>query len=110
MDKRSSLRTTGQNNCRQPARIIVAGYTPAELRDDRQKTLLGKLLHRMAQSLNYDFDETRIKNGAYYPRGFAENESAQAAIRDGVKELLEGTRAIPVEVREDPHNQKPLTV
>jgi len=64
----------------------------------------------MAQSLNYDFDETRIKNGAYYPRGFAENESAQAAIRDGVKELLEGTRAIPVEVREDPHNQKPLTV
>ena len=58
--------------------------------------LLIELLYEMAQVLDYEFDKTHIKNSSYYPRGYGELEEDQAAIRRGVKELIEGRRVIPV--------------
>ncbi len=52
----------------------------------------------MAQVLDYEFDKTHIKNSSYYPRGYGELEEDQAAIRRGVKELIEGRRVIPMYV------------
>ncbi len=64
----------------------------------RRIDLLIELLHKMAQVLDYEFDKTHIKNSSYYPRGYGELEEDQAAIRRGVKELIEGKRVIPMYV------------
>jgi len=71
---------------------------PREQWGVRRVDLLVELLHKMAQVLDYEFDKTHIKNSSYYPRGYGELEEDQAAIRRGVKELIEGKRVIPMYV------------
>ena len=61
--------------------------------------LLVVLLHKMATVLDYDFDKTHIKNSSYSPRIHGETEEEQQQIRRKVLELLDGTRTIPMEVR-----------
>ena len=73
----------------------------------RRVDLLVELLHRMAQVLDYEFDKTHIKNSSYYPRGYGELEEDQAAIRKGVKELIEGKRVIPMYVTNLPPQEPP---
>lgn len=62
----------------------------------RRVDLLVELLHKMASILDYEFDKTTIKNSSYYPRGYGELDNDQASIRRGVKELIDGQRAIPM--------------
>jgi|SRR5579863_3689379 len=68
----------------------------------RRIDLLVELLHKMAQVLDYEFDKTNIKNSSYYPKVYGEVEEDQAAIRRGLKELVEGKRVIPIEVKNLP--------
>jgi hypothetical protein len=68
----------------------------------RQVDLLVELLHRMARVLNYDFDKTAIKNSSYAPRGYSRVEEDQAAIRQGMKDLFEGKRVVPVHLTNIP--------
>lgn len=69
----------------------------------RRVDLLVELLHKMAQVLGYEFDKTHIKNSSYYPRGYGELEQDQAAIRRGMKELIEGRRVIPIIITNIPN-------
>jgi len=59
---------------------------------------LVELLHTMATVLDYEFDKTHIKNSSYAPRGHAQLEYELSEIRRGFLELLEGKRAIPIDV------------
>jgi hypothetical protein len=52
----------------------------------------------MGKCLGYDFDKTQIKNGTYSPVGHGRIEEQQEAIRQGVVELMEGKRVIPMYV------------
>jgi hypothetical protein len=74
----------------------------------RRVDLLVELLHKMATVLDYSFDKTTIKNSSYYPRGFGAMEEEQGAIRRGVKELLDGGRALPLYVTNFPPADAPL--
>jgi hypothetical protein len=58
------------------------------------------LLHAMAKSLGYDFDEVQLKKGFYTPQGHAEIETEQFLIRKGMVELLLGKRNLPVKIVE----------
>lgn len=73
----------------------------------RRVDLLVELLHKMASVLDYEFDKTHIKNSSYYPRGYGELEEDQAAIRRGVRELIEGRRVIPMFVTNLPPLKSP---
>lgn len=70
----------------------------------RRIDLLVELLHKMARVLSYEFDKTHIKNSSYYPRGYGELEEDQAAIRLGVKALLEGRLEIPMRITNLPRS------
>lgn len=74
----------------------------------RRVDLLVELLHKMAQVLDYSFDKTTIKNSSYYPRGFGTMEEEQAAIRRGVKELLDGDRPLQMYVTNFPPPDLPV--
>lgn len=80
---------------------------PQEQWGTRRVDLLVELLHKMARVLDYEFDKTHIKNSSYYPRGYGELEADQAAIRRGVKELIEGKRVIPMYVTNLPPVKPP---
>jgi len=80
---------------------------PQEQWGVRRVDLLVELLHKMAQVLDYEFDKTTIKNSSYYPRGYGELEEDQAAIRRGVKELIDGKRVIPMYVTNLPPSEPP---
>ncbi|MCX2796357.1 DUF6680 family protein [Microbulbifer thermotolerans] len=60
--------------------------------------LLVELLYHMGRSLKYDFDKTQIKNGTYSPIAHGKIEEQQEAIRQGVIELLQGKRIVPMHV------------
>ena len=58
--------------------------------------LLLELLYKMAQVLDYDFDKTHIKNSFYSPREHTDIEDTQKILRQGLKELMEGRRSVPI--------------
>lgn len=62
----------------------------------RKVDLLVELLHKMAIVLDYDFDKTHIKNSSYAPRIHSDTDAQQKAIREGVIDVLEGRRSVPV--------------
>jgi hypothetical protein len=64
--------------------------------------LLVELLYHMGQSLNYDFDKTQIKNGTYSPIAHGKIEEQQEAIRQGVIDIMEGKRVLPMYVTNFP--------
>jgi len=64
--------------------------------NDRRISSLVELLHKMALVLNYDFDKTHIKNSSYAPVAHSDLESEQAAIRQGLIDVLNGVRPIPI--------------
>jgi hypothetical protein len=63
----------------------------------RRVDLLVELLHKMAKVLDFDFDKTHIKNSSYSP-------VAQSAVRQGVIEILEGKRVLPMYITNWPAN------
>jgi Family of unknown function (DUF6680) len=70
----------------------------------KKTDLLVELLHKMAHSLDYEFDKTHIKNSSYYPRGYGEFEDDHLIIRRGLKNLFEGKTSIPINVINTPPN------
>lgn len=71
----------------------------------RRVDRLVSLLSAMGRSLGYDFDEVHIKNGVYSPAGHGEIEADQTEIRRGLRQLLEGTRTVPVNIVNLPPQQ-----
>jgi hypothetical protein len=66
--------------------------------DIKRADLLIELLHKMAQVLDYDFDKTHIKNSSYSPLAHGKLENEQSAMRQGVIEILEGKRVLPMHI------------
>ena len=68
--------------------------------------LLVELLHKMAQVLDYDFDKTHIKNSSYSPVAHRKIEDEQSAMRQGVIEILEGKRVLPMHITNWPSDNE----
>ncbi len=68
----------------------------------RRVDLLVELLFHMGQALNYDFDKTQIKNGTYSPVAHGRIEEQQEQIRQGVIDLMEGKRVLPMQITNIP--------
>lgn len=66
--------------------------------------LLVELLHKMAKVLDFDFDKTHIKNSSYSPVAHGKLEDEQSAVRQGVIEILEGKRVLPMHITNWPAN------
>jgi Family of unknown function (DUF6680) len=64
----------------------------------RRVDLLVDLLHKMAKTLDYEFDKTHIKNSSYYPRLYGDIEAFQQEMRNALRELMAGKRVIPIMV------------
>lgn len=62
----------------------------------RRVDLLVELLYHMGKCVGYDFDETQIKNGTYSPVAHGRIEEQQEAIRQGIVDLMEGRRVLPM--------------
>ncbi|MCD9528132.1 DUF6680 family protein [Photobacterium carnosum] len=60
--------------------------------------LLVELLYKMALVLDYDFDKTHIKNSSYSPVVHGNIDMQQAKIREGLIDILEGKRQIPMNI------------
>jgi len=58
--------------------------------------LLVDLLYQMGLSLGYEHDKTQLKNGTYSPVAHGRIEEQQEAIRQGVMEVLQGKRVVPM--------------
>lgn len=67
--------------------------------------LLVELLHKMAKVLDYDFDKTHIKNSSYSPVAHGKLEDEQSAMRQGVLEIFEGKRVLPMHITNWPTNE-----
>ncbi len=70
----------------------------AEQWDIKRTDLFVDLLYEMARVLNYDFDKTHIKNSSYSPIAHGTNEEETRQIRQGLIEVLNGTRTIPMRI------------
>ncbi|MGK2952471.1 MAG: DUF6680 family protein [Thiobacillus sp.] len=71
---------------------------PIEQWGVRRIDLLVELLHKMARVLDYDFDKTHIKNSSYSPRVHSETEDQQTALRQGLIDVLDGKRPVPMSI------------
>ncbi|MDO6537966.1 hypothetical protein Q4524_05190 [Alteromonas stellipolaris] len=60
--------------------------------------LLVELLYKMALVLDYDFDKTHIKNSSYSPMVHGNIDAQQAKIREGILEILDGKRGLPMNI------------
>ena len=73
-----------------PQRGVDGFEAKIDVWNDGSERLLGNLLQTMAQSLKYDFDPVLIKKGAYTPKGHADIELQNQAIRHYLIEVLAG--------------------
>lgn len=67
----------------------------------RNDELLANLLFEMGKALHYNFDKVLIKRNVYSPVGHNNVEREQQAIRQGLLELLNGDRIVPMTVIQD---------
>jgi hypothetical protein len=65
-----------------------------------------ELLYKMAIVLKFDFDKTHIKNSIYLPKLHGKIEEDQTAIRENMKAILEGKKALPMWVANWPQNSE----
>ncbi len=82
--------------------LLGATGMPQDQWSTRRIDLLVELLHKMARVLDYDFDKTHIKNSSYSPRAHGEAEDAERALRQGLIELLQGKKHIPMKIVNPP--------
>ena len=76
---------------------------PRDQWDTKRVDFLVELLHKMASVLKSEFDKTHIKNSAYAPIAHGDIEDQQRLLRVGLIEILEGKRALPMEVTNLPN-------
>lgn len=60
--------------------------------------LFNSLLYSIAKHLNYDFDEVQLKRDYYRPMGHENIEKSQLRILQGLVEVLDGKKAIPMTI------------
>ena len=70
--------------------------------NERNNDLLAELLHHMGLAVGYDFDKVHIRRGSYSPIGHANFDIETQAIRQGLIQVLEGKRTLPMDVRSLP--------
>ena len=70
----------------------------------RRIDLLVELLHKMAKVLDYDFDKVHIKKASYSPQAHGDVEAQQKALREGLLEVLDGSKSISMMVNNWPDN------
>ena len=68
--------------------------------------LLVELLHKMALVLDYDFDKTHIKNSSYSPVAHGDIETQQSNMRQGLIDILEGKRVLPMHITNWPEQSE----
>jgi hypothetical protein len=73
--------------------------TPPEA--ERLKDRVAEMLSKMGSELGYEFDHTEIKDTGYYPVGFAQVDTAAAALREKGLAVLEGRATISVAIKND---------
>lgn len=73
----------------------AAGEGDALSRWVEKKTgLFVDLLYAMAQRLGYDIDKVTMQKNVYYPKGIADVEAEQAALRKAALEVFSGSRPL----------------
>lgn len=65
--------------------------------EDRNE-LFTEMLYEMSQTLGYGFDKVNLKRDCYRPEGHNQLENQKTDIMNGVVELLEGKRSLPVNI------------
>lgn len=65
---------------------------------ERGTELLTRLLYSMSLSLGYDLDEVQLKRDCYSPIAHGRVEREQEKIREGLVDVLEGRKPIPMYV------------
>lgn len=67
------------------------------LAQERQ-ALLAKLLHKMAEALNFKIEQLEIFEGGYMPQGWQDDRAVQRLIQSGSASLLYGQSALNVKL------------
>lgn len=65
---------------------------------ERGTELFTRLLYSMSLSLGYDFDEVQLKRDCYSPIAHGRVEREQEKIREGLVDVFEGRKSIPMYV------------
>ena len=63
---------------------------------------LVNLLATMAENLNYHFDRTLLKRGAYTPSGYGQTEFDQFIIRRNLADIFSGLKSFPIHIVKPP--------
>lgn len=69
---------------------------------EKSRDLVAQLLAEMAKELKYSYDHTDLKDNAYAPQGWDDQENEFIRIRRHLIPVLDGTNAITVTLREPP--------
>ena len=65
---------------------------------NKQRDLLAVLLGKMAVTLKITKSEIHIRQGGYYPKGWADRETRQNAAQAWIIKLSEGNATLPVKI------------
>lgn len=76
-------------------------YSEASEWGTKRDDLLIDLLYEMSQSLGYDFDRVFLKRGSYLPQGWQDSDEMDASIKEGLFELMQGKKTLPVMMKRD---------
>jgi hypothetical protein len=60
------------------------------------------LLSKMSLALGFSMTDEQLRRGVYYPRGRVELELAQLALVHGMRDIVDGKRALPIDVKTAP--------
>lgn len=74
----------------------------------RSDELFTNLLSAMAEDVGYSFDRVQLKKGAYSPIAHGEQEQQVQAMRQLLREVLSGERAVKMEVTTFPFSQEAI--
>lgn len=67
---------------------------------EQSRDLVAELLAEMAKELNFEFDHTQIKEGAYSPKMIFLKEELALTIQKGLASVLKGEESLPVKLKE----------
>lgn len=70
--------------------------------NERCSEKLVTLLSKMSSALGFSLNDEQLRRGIYYPRGRVELEQAQLALVHGMREIVDGKRAFPIDVKTVP--------
>ena len=73
-------------------------YGNPDIWNEEVDKLFNALIYSMAKHLNYDFDEVQLKRDCYRPMGHESIEKSQLRIIQGLAEVLDGEKAIPITI------------